>query len=41
MLPTAIEDEWEDELRKLKDWDAASLESIGQELASVAGRVWY
>jgi len=41
MLPKAIDGEWEDHLRRLKDWNAASIESIGQELASVAGRVWY
>jgi hypothetical protein len=41
MLPTAIAGEWSSQLSNLKDWNAASLESIAQELASVAGKVWY
>ena len=41
MLPTAIDGEWEGELRKMKDWDAVAIEFIGQDLAVAAGRVWF
>lgn len=41
MLPAAVEGEWKDELLAYEDWDAASVEEMGEHLAEVGGDVWY
>jgi len=41
MLGTAVENEWIGKLGGLNDWNAATVEDIGSELAKVAANVWY
>lgn len=41
MLPHAVKHEWRSELEAKRQWDVGSIESIGRELARVAGDVWY
>lgn len=40
-LPEAIDDEWQDRLEKVEEWDAGAVEEIGGELAEAAGEIWY
>jgi hypothetical protein len=41
LLPDAIDDEWQDRLDEVEDWDAGAVEEIGGELAEAAGEIWY
>lgn len=41
VLPTAIAGEWSERLDQVASWDAQSIEQLGEELAEVAGDLWY
>ncbi len=41
MLPTGIADELVDSLDAIARWDASTIDTIGAELAQIAGDVWY
>ena len=41
VLPTGVNGEWRAALGQIENWDAATLEGIGAELAEVAGDVWF
>ena len=41
MLPSAIDGEWADTLKKIKEWDADAVEKMGSKLAEKAGDIWY
>ena len=41
MLDTAFTGEWVDRLRNTHEWDVFTIETIGTELAEVAGEIWY
>ncbi len=41
MLRTGIDNEWVETLVELDPWDARTIESVGSELAQVAGDVWF
>jgi hypothetical protein len=41
ILPEGVEGEWIERLKGLDVWDAAAMEAISNELAEVAGNVWY
>ena len=40
-LPHAADDEWQDTLNEVEDWNAAAVEELGGELARASGKVWY
>lgn len=41
MLPHGIPGEWKEALEPLEEWDAGAVESVGRQLAQVAGGIWY
>ena len=41
MLPTAVAGEWVQALQAIEEWDAATVEEMGNKLAGVGGGVWY
>ena len=41
MLPLAVLGEWRTSLETVEEWNAATVERVGEELAQAAGTIWY
>ncbi len=41
MLPTAIPGEWKSRLEQIDAWNATAVETMGNELAIAAGKIWF